>query len=252
MRSLIERHGGEPTVVASMQEVPLEDNTVAVEFSERLLAGEVDYVVFMTGVGAETLRSALEASNQFDGVLDHLTRVTVILRGPKPKAVLHKWGLRDWLEVREPNTWRELVELVDEQQLDLAGKTLAIQEYGITNPELNDALKSRGANVYSVPVYRWKLPDDTKPLLKAINQTVSGEFDALLFTSANQMRNVVKVAAEAGLRDDFISAASKCLVASIGPTCSEAIREAGLEPGFEASPPKMGQLVRGVMQSFDA
>jgi uroporphyrinogen-III synthase len=256
MRSLIQRHGGEPTVVASMQEVPLDDNTAAIDFATRVEAGEVDIVIFMTGVGAQTLRDTLEQSSEteskFKLFVEALKVTSIVLRGPKPKAVLTKWGLQDFHVVPEPNTWRELVTLLDESSLEIANKTVAVQEYGVPNRELYAALEQRGATVLPVPVYRWKLPNDTEPLRKAIEEVVAGTFDAVMFTSANQVRNVLQVADDAGLRDRFLEAVNACVVASIGPTCSETIVAEGMTVGFEASPPKMGPFVRGTLATLES
>ena len=57
----------------------------------------------------------------------------------------------------EPNTWRELLAALDEQA-PVAGRRVAVQEYGRTNPELLDGLRARGAEVLRVPVYRWDYP----------------------------------------------------------------------------------------------
>ena len=58
MRSLIERHGGVATIAASMREVPLENNLAVFDFLDRLLVGELDAVIFMTGVGARADRKS--------------------------------------------------------------------------------------------------------------------------------------------------------------------------------------------------
>src|SRR5437588_817277 len=81
---------------------------------------------------------------------------------------------------------------------------VAVQEYGEPNPELYEALAQRHAEVVRVPVYRWALPEDTGPLLSAIRTTIAGQFDVLIFTSAQQLRNVLTVAESAGLRDAWI------------------------------------------------
>ncbi|MFK7817177.1 MAG: uroporphyrinogen-III synthase [Planctomycetaceae bacterium] len=248
MQSLIVRHGGEGFTVPTMQEVPLEDNGQVVEFANRLEAGDVDFVVFMTGVGARTVADALGEPNRFEAFVEALGKAKVIVRGPKPKVVLREWGLSEFYEVKEPNTWRELLVLIDETPLDVSGKTIAVQEYGIPNKELYSELQQRGAVVMPVPVYRWKLPDDVEPIRVGIQRTIAGDFDALMFTSANQIRNVLQVAGDIGLRDQFLAAAKKTLVSSVGPTCSETLANEGLRVGFEASPPKMGPLVRGTMQ----
>jgi len=137
---------------------------------------------------------------------------------------------------------------IDGAGIDVNGKTLAVQEYGVPNPEFYNSLNARGARVIPISVYRWALPDDTQPLQDAIRQTIAGKLDALLFTSAQQVRHVLIIADELQCRDEFINAANNTVIASIGPTCSETIVEEGLTVRFEASPPKMGPLVRGVLQ----
>ncbi len=250
MRSLIERHGGIATVVPSMQEVPLDNNASAIEFADQLDAGAIDFVVLMTGVGARTLADTMVSQSRFDAFVRQLNQCTVVARGPKPVVVLREWGVAEFHTVRQPNTWRELIELFDTNAMNVAGRTVAVQEYGIPNQQLYDALADRGATVVPVPVYRWKLPDDTTQLAKTIQRVIAGEFDVLMFTSANQARNVLAVAEAHGLRPAFLEAAASCGVASIGPTCSETLVSEGFEVGFEASPPKMGQLVRGAVDAY--
>jgi uroporphyrinogen-III synthase len=105
-------------------------------------------------------------------------------------------------------------------------------------------LEARGATVTAVPVYRWVLPGDIGPLRDAIQRTIRGEFDALVFTSAHQLDNVLQVAEQDGCRDAWLAAARQCVIASIGPTASETIRSFGLPVHLEPAHPKMGTLVR--------
>ena len=76
---------------------------------------------------------------------------------------MRKSGVEPTIRAAEPNTWREILTALD-QQTSLANQTVGLQEYGTTNPSLVAGLEARGATVVSVPVYRWKLPDDQKPL----------------------------------------------------------------------------------------
>ncbi len=62
--TMIERRGGVAIVAPAMREVPLEDNHAALDFAERLLAGEFDAVIFMTGVGTRALFAAMETRHQ--------------------------------------------------------------------------------------------------------------------------------------------------------------------------------------------
>lgn len=242
LRALLERQGAIVTIAPSMREVPLDDNPQAFEFADRLFAGEVDSVIFLTGVGTRALAETLELRYSRDELLAALTKCTLIVRGPKPASVLREWKLRIDYQVAEPNTWRELLMLLDEK-VPVAGQTVAVQEYGEPNEELYEGLAKRRARVIRVPVYRWSLPEDIAPLQHAIRATIAGEFDVLMFTSAQQLRNVLRVCTDAGLRDRWLAAARSCVIASIGPTASETLREEGLARDIEPEHPKMGQLV---------
>src|SRR3954468_7112678 len=68
MADLIRRNGGEAILAPSMREVPLEDNKEALAFGERLLKGEFDMIVLMTGVGTRTLLEILKTRYPFDQV----------------------------------------------------------------------------------------------------------------------------------------------------------------------------------------
>lgn len=248
MRTLIERQGGVVTIAPSMREVPLEENPEAFAFAERLFAGTIDVVIFLTGVGTRALAEVLESKYSVADFLPALQKCTIIVRGPKPAAVLREWKVRIDDQVPEPNTWRDLVALLD-AKMPVAGKRVAVQEYGTPNPELYEALTQRGADLIRVPVYRWALPEDTGPLSAAVRGTIAGEFDVLMFTSAQQLRNVVEIANAAGVEDEWKTAARRCVIASIGPTASETLREAGLPADIEPEHPKMGHLVQAAAKN---
>ena len=248
MQSLIERQGGIASVAPSMQEVPLGDIPEIFSFVERLFEGRVDVVIFFTGVGAKNLLEIVATKHNADEFFAALNRCCVIVRGPKPVAVLRDWNVHIDHKAAEPNTWREILDVVD-AELDIADKIIAVQEYGKPNEEFTHQLEHRGATVVSVPVYRWAMPDDLGPLISAIRSTIAGEFDVLMFTSANQLSNVLEAADSINLREDWLSAASKCVIASIGPTASETIHDAGLPVDVEASPTKMGRLVKQTIES---
>ena len=245
LRAMLERHGASVTIAPSMREVPLGENPTAFAFAERLFAGTIDVVILLTGVGARALADALATKYERQAFLAALERCTLIVRGPKPAAVLREWKVRIDHQVPEPNTWRELIALLD-ARVPVGSRRVAVQEYGEPNSELYEALSQRGAEVIRVPVYRWALPEDTGSLLEAIRATIAGEFDVLVFTSAQQLRNVLALAERAGLREEWLQAAKRTVIASIGPTASETVREAGLAVDIEPEHPKMGHLVQAV------
>jgi uroporphyrinogen-III synthase len=227
-----------------MQEAPLDDNESVFRFTEQLLAGEFDAVIFLTGVGAQALMEV--SQRRFDGldILNALRKTRVVIRGPKPAAVMRKWDVPVTVAAPEPNTWKEIVTAMEDGAIPFPGQRFAVQEYGQPSEELYAALQARGATVTPVPVYRWTLPDDTGPLEAAITRATENGFDLFLFTSAQQIRHVLQVADRLGLKDAWLSAVKLAVVGSIGPTCSDALRDADLCVDLEPTHPKMGTLVR--------
>src|ERR1035437_7800501 len=81
MAALITRFGGVPRVAAALREVPLEENAAALKFGEALLAGRLDAVIFMTGVGASRLFEVLETRYTREKIVQALGGITVVARG---------------------------------------------------------------------------------------------------------------------------------------------------------------------------
>jgi uroporphyrinogen-III synthase len=175
-----------------------------------------------------------------------LARTDIAVRGPKPLAVLRELKLEPWVAAPEPNTWRDLLAALDAKAggRGLAGRRLAVQEYGAPNPDLLQGLEQRGARVSRVPVYRWALPEDIEPLRGAVRAVAGGELDLALFTTATQVVHLLQVAASMRMQDELRKGLSRLVIASIGPTTSAELREQGLTIDLEASHPKMGFLVR--------
>lgn len=244
---IVTSYGGEPMVAPSMREVPLESNAEAIRFTDELIAGDFDVVIFLTGVGA---RALLDIAQRVQGtkkrLIDALRETVVVVRGPKPLAVMREIDVPVFLTAPEPNTWRELLAALDQRKSDLSldGLAVAVQEYGVSNPDLIAALEARGARVTPVPVYQWALPEDVEPLRKAAGAVAAGQLDVALFTTATQVVHLMKIAGELTLADQVRDNLRRMVVASIGPTTSEELRQQGIEADMEPSHPKMGFLVR--------
>ena len=247
MSELIERHNGVPVGAPSMRELPLEQNTAALDFAEQLFNHEFDVVILLTGVGTRTLAEVISTAYPRERFVDELGNVTTVARGPKPVSALREIGLQPTLTVPEPNTWRDIISMLD-GELSLEGRRVAIQEYGASNPDLIAALEERGAQVVAVPVYRWALPEDLQPLRGAIRDIVNGDTDIVLFTSSIQVRHLFVVASDDGLDEGLRQAFKQIVIGSIGPLCSEMIASFGLVADYEPERPRMAVLVREMSQ----
>ena len=175
-----------------------------------------------------------------------LSRVKVVARGPKPLAVPRELKVPVWVTAPEPNTWHEVISAIDDAAGPggLTGARIAIQEYGVSNDELIDGLRTRGAHVTSVPVYQWALPEDVTPLREAVTAIVHGDLDVVFFTTRIQVMHLYQIASELGLADELTRGLQRVVVASIGPTTSEELHHRGLTVDLEPSHPKIGVLVR--------
>ncbi|MGH7850347.1 MAG: uroporphyrinogen decarboxylase [Thermodesulfobacteriota bacterium] len=248
IEKLILYHGGVPRVAPSMREVPLPESGDAVKFAGNLIHGKFDIVILMTGVGTRSLAEAVSKKYPLDEFTKALAKTKVVARGPKPVAALRELGLTPDITVPEPNTWRDVLSTLD-TELDVSGKNVAVQEYGIPNEEFIKELRKRGAYVTAVPVYKWDLPEDTKPLREAIKSITAMNEDISLFTSSQQIYNLFKVASEEGLEDRLKEGFKDVVIGSIGPTTTEAIARFGLTADYEPDSPKMGNLIREMARS---
>jgi uroporphyrinogen decarboxylase len=240
---LIERFGGKAFVSPSMRELPIDKNKEAVDFAYRVITGEIGAVIFLTGVGFKQLIAAIEPHLDKQRFLDALSDIPTIARGPKPISAMRELGLQASFRAPEPNTWREVLQTID-QNLPISNLTVGLQEYGITNRSLVGGLEARGARVATVRVYQWDLPEDRSPLEENIRAMVQGERDCLLFTSAHQAVNLIRVTKELECEDGLRDAMKRMVIASIGPTTTEMLQHLEIPVDLEPEHSKMGHLVQ--------
>ncbi len=246
LAALITSHGGHPIVAPAMREVPLESNTQAADFARTLIRDGFDVVILLTGVGTRALLDVVDRAGLRGEFLAALRNTRVVVRGPKPLAVLREIDVPVWVAAPEPNTWREILSALDAKRDDysLEGARVAVQEYGVSNTDLLDALRDRGAQLTTVPVYKWALPEDVEPLTQAIGAIADGRVDVVLFTTGVQVAHLYQMASTLGREPELHAGLRRTLIASIGPSTTEELQRRGLAADLEPSHPKMGFLVR--------
>jgi uroporphyrinogen-III synthase len=231
-------------VAPATREVPAESSADVSRFASSLLDGKVDLVIFLTGVGTRALARAIELFCSREQFVSTLSKIPVLARGPKPAAALKELGVPIRWNVPEPNTWREILQVLDANKVELTGRRVAVQEYGVPSKDLVQGLRERGAEILAVHVYDWALPEDITRLRDAVEAMIAGRVDVVLFTAAIQVHHLLQVAEERKRREALIAALRKIRVASIGPVTSEALSEYGIPVSMEPTHPKMGFLVR--------
>ena len=241
--ALIARHGAAAIVAPAMREVPLGENPAAFEFARRMLAGEIDVAIFLTGTGVRTLFQVMESRHPRAALVAALGQIVTVVRGPKPARALRELGIEPTVSTPEPNTSRELLAALAAYR-DLRGARVAVQEYGVSNRDLIAGLEARGAQVAVVPVYRWTIPADLEPLRAALRAIAEGRADAAIFTSSHQVTNLMQIAEADGIGAQVRRGLAAMAVGSIGPVCSEELRSHGVVVDFEPAHPRLGHLVK--------
>lgn len=248
IQALIEKYYGTPLCAPSMIEIPLEKNAAVFGFAKKIFRGAIDILILTTGVGTDTLIEALQTKYTIGDIRQSFQKITLVVRGPKPLAALGKIRIKPNITVPEPNTWHEIVTVLSDRRF-IQNRKIAIQEYGVSNSELTNSLREKGAEVTLVPVYRWALPKDLTPLKTAIREIAEGSIDVIMFMSAQQIEHVLQVARTMEKEKDLRKAMRRSVVASIGPLTSEALRRNDMDVDFVPSKSKMAIMIQELAQT---
>jgi uroporphyrinogen-III synthase len=247
LAKLVRLNGGEPVCVPAVREEAVDSSEQVAALIDDLNEGRVEVIFFQTGVGAKALFKEAERLERLTVLLNALTRVTTVARGPKPTTVLKQNKVPISVSIREPYTTREILDAVD--QLELAHKGVALLHYGERNTALAEALKARSARLHEITLYEWRMPEDVGPLEKLVRQVIEGCMDAVVFTSQIQVRHFLEIGASLKQKEELVHALNtRTTVAAVGPTCAATLQSFGVAPRIVPSPPKMGPLVAALAE----
>ena len=248
LAELIARRGAVPMHAPALEEVPDVDAKRWAALLDSSDARPFTIAIFQTGVGTRALFEAAEGLGSTSAFMRMLGKAVVVVRGPKPSGELSSRGVRIDIRAAAPFTTDNVLEAVTGIALE-RGRVF-VQRYGEANRKLCDALTARGAAVEEIATYRWTLPADTGPIVRLIEALASSTVDAVVFTSAAQVKNLYTVADRMNLGAMLAGLLNGTVIGSIGPVCTAALAAHGVRPAFEASPPKLGPLVQGLMSAL--
>ncbi len=250
---LIRTYGGEPLTAPAMREIPLDSNQPIVEFTEALLRGAFDLVIFTTGVGVRTLVKTVSEHYDREEFLTALRSVKIAARGPKSSSALRELDIPITVVAPEPFTWRSLMSALEAKLgSSLQGMDIAVQEYGTSNPELLTALAEKSVSITRLLVYQWALPEDVQPLREAVLALAHGHVDVVLFMNAGQVAHLFLMAERMGYTEALYEGFRSTVIGSIGPSTTEGLSLCGLTPNYEPTQSKMGFLIKEISQNASA
>lgn len=248
LSAALERHGAAVRLAPALTIVPHIDDEELIARSRLLIADPPDIVVVTTGVGFRGWVEAVDEAGLLDEFLAALRPAQLVARGPKARGAIQQAGLAaDW--VAESETAAELEQFLLAE--GVSGRRIAVQHHGSGADGLDEAFLAAGADVVSLTIYRWGPPPDGTVVRRSVVAASSGEYDAILFTSAPgaqewlgaaeilQVLPAMRAHADAG----------RLLMAAVGPITAGPLRDAGFDP-LIPDRGRLGSLVRAVVTYF--
>src|SRR5437870_1404293 len=92
--TMFERMGAKVHACPMLEEKPVQNRQELQDFIRNVISGKLDMMIFLTGVGARFLIAEAEMAGLKDDFLQALSRLTTVVRGPKPVAALRQFGIR--------------------------------------------------------------------------------------------------------------------------------------------------------------
>jgi len=247
--TLFERLGATVLACPMLEEKPVENRQELDDFVRRVVSGNLNMMIFLTGVGAKFLIAEAESIGVKDDFIKALAKMTIVVRGPKPVAALRQFGVRVDVIPQNPTT-EGVIEAL--RSHDLKGQRVGVQLYGTPNPQLVTALDAKGAEVTPVQVYAYGAAADSSAVNTLISRIVDGQVQVIAFTSGPQVHMLFDFASQLGLTAPLKEALKeRVTIASIGEVTSRALSEKGLSPKIVPAQSKMGALAQSVATYFE-
>jgi uroporphyrinogen-III synthase len=268
---IVENFGGKPYVAPTVGiEANLSTpNKSIMDFINRIVKQDAEYVVFMTGPGVFSLMTLARGIGMEEALLTSLKKVTVIARSTKPQMVLRGFGIKvDF--VPQENTLNGILNLL--RGSDITGKTIAILWHGEEqSAKIKEELYRAGAsNIIEASSYTYSFetqndgasilrsmgfhflaPDEDK-VVRLIGDIISGNIDAITFTSPPSVRDLFKIANVHGIGSSLKDSLNKnVIVAAVGPSTREALEENGCHADVMPQIFKMGPMVKSLCDYVD-
>lgn len=210
---LVRKEGGRAVAVKSIEIV--QEAGAAEKFLKLLEDKEHDYCAFMSAQAARVLfRSGKKRS------ASALASTSVIAVGPKTKEELERLGAKVAMMPRKYSSIG-LIELLATK--DVRGKRIIIPRSGEAGDYAANALEKLGMEVDEVFLYRARTAKVTQEWKKFHKMLQDGKVDAIVFTSASNVRSFFEIMEKLG------RARIDMHVISIGPFTSAELGKRGIK-----------------------
>ena len=250
--ALLGRHGAEVCSAPAINMIALPDDDELHGNTKALIAEPPDILVAHTGIGFRGWVAAAEGWGLSNQLIAALSSARIVARGPKATGALRAAGLHEEWSPKSESSHDVLKYLLES---GVSGKRVAIQLHGAADawdpfPEFMGGLRSAGAEVVPIRVYRWK----STALGGEFDQLVTGiarrQFDAVSFTSAPAAAAVLERSRDLGIEDQLLEALRTDVHAMcVGPVTSQPLRRKGV-PTSSPERMRLGALARHITEQL--
>jgi uroporphyrinogen-III synthase len=240
--ALLEQRGARVLHAPAVRILPLEDEGPLRAATAECLAKPFDIVVATTGVGFGSWLDTADGWGLGEQLRASLVTARVYARGPKASGAVHSAGLHDAASPPCESTWDILERLLAS---DLAGKRVVVQLHGADLSDFTRTLRTAGAEVVAVPVYRTSSPEDEAPLGRLVEQVLGRDVHAVTFTSAAAVTNVLSTAVRMASLDALLDAFRDVVPACVGEVAAAPLERLSVQT-IRPDQARIGALVHAV------
>ena len=244
LAQMLEKEGATALRCPMVSILDAPDPGPVVAWLRKLIAGQFDYLVLMTGEALRRLLGFADRAGLREPLLAALAKTRTVTRGPKPVQALKLVGLAPSSIADAPTTDGVIATLGRES---LRGRTVGVTLYGEPNPRLVNFLEQAGAVVHTVLPYVYAPAADMERVAGLIEHMARGEINFLLFTSSPQVDRLYEVAAERGLHASLQQGLERTQVAAVGPVVAQNLKERGARV---AICPEQGFVMKNLVQQI--
>ena len=252
LSALLRRNGAEVCSAPAINMIALPDDDELHANTEALIAEPPDILVAHTGIGMRGWLAAAEGWGLANQLIAALSLARIVARGPKATGALRAAGLHEEWSPKSESSTELLKYLLD---AGVSGMRIAVQLHGAAEawdpfPEFVGGLRSAGAEVVPIRVYRWK----STPLGGEFDQLVTAiarrQFDAVSFTSAPAAAAVLERSRDLDVEDQLLQALRTDVHAMcVGPVTSQPLIRKGV-PTSSPERMRLGALARHIAEEL--
>lgn len=226
---LIRTLGWSPLIVNTVQLQARPESELYPDLRSILAEGPIDHLVFMSQLGVDVVFSLLRTHGSV--LPSMMGNPSIVAVGPRTKAAVERWGVRDVL-VPDEYSSNGIASLLSSTHF--ADEHVVLVRSSDADDELADLLTSKGSRVSTLHGYSSALPSDFSTVSELISNLRMNNVAGLLFTSAQSASNLFEIAAKTA-PEPPATLLRACLVGAIGPMTRTRLQALGVKADVQPS-----------------